>query len=316
MCLHAQQYGKQTPYGNKGEVFTESCFKNPSAPYCIQRDFVVKPQQNGKGHVYGTVNGKPVESTVDSAGIDWRFADPAADSLAVLNGEKFAAASAARSLVEGTGRADAQKVIQTLSGAGQIALSTHDGKVVMMVTGRAADAILPAMDSGWKALPIAGSNALLIGNTDAVDQAAERISAGADLTELPAMGLLRAPESELWVGAPAMLAGPLAAEAGVKWVEMSSAVTDKVRGDVIYKFDAAPDAAKIGEWMKSLGGATVEGNVVRVKGAIDGRNMSAAGFALTSLFASAGHLPARETAETVHAHPVIYGLDGGPRETK
>ena len=71
-------------YGPKVKDFTESCFRNSALPYCNTRDFVPKPGAKNATNPYGTAatTGQP---TTDSAGIDWRFADPSADSFAVLD---------------------------------------------------------------------------------------------------------------------------------------------------------------------------------------------------------------------------------------
>src|ERR1700683_4365793 len=69
--------------------FQEACFKNPTAPYCDGHDFFVKPTKNKDGTTSNAGTWSAMPSAVDAGGIDWRFADPSADALAVLNCSKL-----------------------------------------------------------------------------------------------------------------------------------------------------------------------------------------------------------------------------------
>lgn len=84
--LYGQGYIKK-----QGSDFQEACFRNPSLPYCPNRDFVLKPSKAG-GPGYGTAPASALP-TIDAAGIDWRFDDPSADTLAVLDGSKLPGSS-------------------------------------------------------------------------------------------------------------------------------------------------------------------------------------------------------------------------------
>ena len=70
-------------------------------------------------------------ATVDAGGIDWRFADPSADALAVLNCSKLKASPLAHSLIDQLGAsqritgADMLKIFEALSGVNQVAISVR-----------------------------------------------------------------------------------------------------------------------------------------------------------------------------------------------
>src|SRR5258708_22594128 len=78
-----------------------ACFNNPGAPYCPGHDFAVKRTKDGKTPAGGAYSGLASASpTLDAAGIDWRFADPAADALAVLSCRKLSASPIAQNLID------------------------------------------------------------------------------------------------------------------------------------------------------------------------------------------------------------------------
>jgi hypothetical protein len=237
-----------------------------------------------------------------TGGIDWRFADPSADALAGFNFSKLSSSPLARGLIaqlvssQGATEADIQKIFAGLCGADKIALSLRDNQIVMMVTGRAPDSILPALEAGWKAVPAPG-NAVLLGHAAAVDQALQRIAVEGPPAELQT-------DSEFWAAGPAGLAG-------VKRVSLTVSIRDRVTSDVAFEFDGVPDASKL---PATLGDAVIEGNTVHVR-AGDGQIAgSPLGQRLVSLVMAARYLPQRGLAGAAHAKPVIYGLDSGPKE--
>lgn len=322
LCLNGQK---------KGFDFQEACFKNPSLPYCPNRDFAVKPTKGGTTSS-GSYGGAPSTRTptIDAAGIDWRFADPSADVLAVLNGGKLPDSNFAQSIIDqtaanqGLSPAEAQTVFRALSGVNQVALSVRADAVLIMVTGRPADAVLPALEAGWKSLPL-GENALLIGHAAAVDQASQRLSTESGLGELPLTAQRRPADSDFWLAGSARLAGPEAVSAGVKQFELTASMRDRFTSDTVFEFDAAPDPSAISTWLSALGDVKIEGAVVSARVSMDAqetrRNLtqiakSPLGRGLGQFVQSARHLPVRDTATTVHTKPVIYGLDGGPQEVK
>jgi hypothetical protein len=315
-------------YGPKLKGFTESCFRNPALPYCATRDFAPKPApKNGSG--YGTASNAP-QTSIDLAGIDWRFADPGADFLAVVDCRQLSASLPARALIsqlgskQGLTAAQTEDVLRALSGMGQVALSMRQDAVLMMVNGRPPDAVLPALEASWKSLPLA-ADTVLIGPASAVDQAAKRLSLETPLTDFALAALQRPVEAGFWMAASATLAGPEAVTAGAKRFELATTLADRLSNLTVFHFDAAPDSASIRPWLNTLGGVNLQGNIVHARAFIEPADVqqdfahiaaSPLGLGFAAIIRSARYLPVRDTAATVHAKPVIYGLDGGPREMK
>src|SRR5579872_334024 len=86
----------------------EACFNHPAAPYCHDRDYAVKKTPNKKEDprtaLKDPLTGGPAASSVVSAGgINWRFADPLADTLAVLDTSKLSSSLAAHQLFSQVG---------------------------------------------------------------------------------------------------------------------------------------------------------------------------------------------------------------------
>ena len=310
----------------------ESCFKNPGLPYCDGHDFAVKPNKDGKTPSAGTSPGTlpSMPSAVDAGGIDWRFADPSADALAVLKCSKLSASPLAHSLIDllganqGLSQPEVQNIFRGLSGVDQVALSLREDRIVLLVTGRTPDSILPVPEAGWKAVSLAG-NAILIGHAGAVDQAVQRLSMASPLGELAGRALNRPADSEFWAVGSAKLGGPEAVTAGVKVFSVTASIRDRLASDTAFEFNGAPEAGAIRAWISTLADPKIEGNVVHVRMSKDADEtrqssgqiaVSPLGQRLGALIISARYLPVRDTAITVHTKPVIYGLDDGPREVK
>ena len=306
----------------------EACFKNPGLPYCQGHDFAVKRTKDGKTPSADTSTGTSLSSAVDASGIDWRFADPSADAIAVLNCSKLSAAPVAHSLIDqlganqGLGPTDVQNIFRGLSGVTEVALSVRGDRMVVMVIGRAPDSILPALEVGWKALSLDG-NAMLIGHADAVEQAAQRIWAASPLGELAEIALERQTDGEFWaVGVP-KLAGQGALTAGIKRFSLTASMRDRLTSDTAFEFDGVPDAVVIRPWLNTLANAKFDGNAIRSQMSMNGDEMresfgqiatSPFGQRLGAFIQPARYLPVRDTATTVHTKPVIFGLDDGPKE--
>jgi len=135
----------------------DACFKNPGLPYCSVHEYAVKhtkDEVSARGRTTAVVPSM-LESTIDAGGIDWRFADPSADALAVLKCSKLSASALGRGLIEqlgakqGLDQAGVQTLLRALSGVDQVALSVRDDRIVLVVMGRAPDSILPAPEPGW-----------------------------------------------------------------------------------------------------------------------------------------------------------------------
>lgn len=317
-------------YGPKVNDFTESCFRNPALPYCKTRDFVPKSGAGNSGAAYGAASTGAPQATLDSAGIDWRFADPFADSLAVLDCVRLSTSGFARDLIARLGSAQgltpsqAQDVLHALSGVRRIALSVRGDAVLIMVTGRPADAVLPALESGWKALPL-GASAVLIGPSAAVEEASRRLLAGDGLAGFPLAAQHRPADAAFWMIGSATLAGSDAVAAGAKQFDLAASLADPLSIVTTFHFDAAPAPAAIRPWLNTLGGVSVQGQIIRAKLSLDQSGLqqdstqlaaSPLSVGLAAVIRSARYLPVRDNAATVHTKPVIYGLDDGPRELK
>lgn len=310
----------------KGFDFTEACFRNPSLPYCSMREFVVKP---GKPSKFGSAGAGAVPDTpIDSSGIDWRFADPDSDAIAVLDGSKLSS-PLAHSLIDrlaaqqGLTTQQAQDAFRALSGVKQVALSIRENSSLMVITGRPDGSILPALESGWKAVALGGDK-LLLGETKAVEEASKRLAMNGDIGELPLAALYRT-SGDVWLAGSAKLARPEAVSAGVKRFEQTASWDGRLTIDTVYEFADVPDAAPIKPWLDTLGNVAIDGPSVHSFTALSANEVtgnfapfaaSPLGRQLAAMVGLAHRLPVQDAAGTVHTRPVIIGLDGGPRETK
>jgi hypothetical protein len=309
----------------------EACFKNPGAPYCPGHDFAVKPSKNAPPRSFvpdpGPFPATPqsvTPSVIVVGGIDWRFADPLADAVVGFDSNRLSASPLALNLIAQLGTSqgltdqDMQKIFEGLSGADQVALSVRDNRIVVMVTGRMTDSTLPALEPGWKAVPVLG-NATLIGHADAVDQAVQRIAMDGPPAELTRLAKDRQANSDFWAAGSTTFAGPQAVSAGAKRFSLTVSMLDHVTSDTAFEFNAVPDAEM---WPATLGGATIEGNVVQVRMSLEAYEVrqrfgriaaDSLGQRLGELLKTARYLPLRAAQRT---KPTIYGLDDGPKEVK
>jgi hypothetical protein len=315
----------------------EACFKNPAAPYCDGHDFAIKPTKPAKdgAHPSAGTSSDPLPSTTESptpsviveGAIDWRFADPLADTLARLKFSQLSASPFALNLMaqlaagEGISQAEMRKIFERLSGVDQVALSVRDDRIVLMIAGRTTDSTLPAPEAGWKAVPVRG-NALLVGNSEAVDQAVERIATQGPPAEL-ARSAEQLQDSDFFAIGSARTAGPEAVSAGVKRFQLTASMRDRLISDAAFEFNGVPDAKTLQMWPATFGGAMIDGNVVHQRISMEADEVqqksgqiasSALGRRLRDLAKAVQHLPALDNKVTGHTKPVIYGLDDGPKE--
>ncbi len=327
-ALHAQ---------HKRFSWQDACFKNPALPYCPNADFWAKrpASKDGKSPGNSGSPGSPgspapdapetvTPSVIVAGAIDWRFADPSADALIGLHSTKLSSSPLGRDLVgalasrQGLNDTDVKHILDAFSGADQVVLSIHGSQVSLMSSGRTAGSAPPALESGWKAVPLVG-NALLIGPADAVEQAMQRISAAAQTGELARLAARQA-GSDLWAVSATAAEDSEAAAAGAKWFSLTASIGDRVTIDEAFEFEGEPDAAKVGPWLKALGPATLEGNVVHRTRTLETTEaqqwLSAApiGKLYGVLIQSARTLPGPAVA--AKTKPVIFGLDDGPQEVK
>jgi len=309
------------------------CFDHPAAPFCSGKDYAIKAPPKGAAHRDAITNPlAPAPSVTPTiiviGGVDWRFADPLADTLAVFNLSGLSTSPLARNLVaqlgasQGLTEADLRKIFDGLSGVDHVALSVRDNQIVAMVTGSVADSTLPTSEANWKAVPVS-ANAMLVGRPEAVDQAAQRIAMKVPLGEFTRLAVERQGSSDFWAIGPAALVGPQAVSAGVKRFTLTVSVRNRLSSDLALEFDAAPDADTLRTWETTLGGATLEGNAVHLRTSLEADEVqqgfgpivaSPVGQRLAALIQAARYLPVHTATVPNHTKPVIYGLDGGPRE--
>jgi len=315
------------------------CFKNPAAPVCQGHDYAIKkpPAASAKSTPTPSVVTSPHSSAprivtptvIVVGGIDWRFADPFADALVGVNISRISASPIARGVIallgtkQGLSEADMQKIFDGLSGVDQVALSVHNNRVVAMITGSAADSRIPSSEPGLKAVPIS-AGAMLVGHSDAVDQAMQRITMKIPPNELMRLAEERQASSEFWAIESASALGPQASSLGVKRFSLTVWIRDRVTSDVTLELNGAPSASALRTWQTQFGsGAVVEGNAIHARAQMEAVEVQqkvgqlADGPlkpSLAALVEAARYLPVRDNAVPKQTKPIIYGLDGGPRE--
>jgi hypothetical protein len=312
-------------FGQKSFSWQNACFNNGALPYCQGRDFAVKPTKPGKnGSMGGSYGGTPMTaddaapSVIGMSGINWRFADPLAESLASVSFNKLSPSPLARFVMSALGanqglkEANMGPIFDAFSSVDQVALSIRGGQILIMVTGYSTESTLPALEAGWKAVP--NGNTMLIGPAEAVDQAAQRIAADGPLSELARLAGKRQANGDIWV---ASSTDPEAVKAGAKRLVVTASMRDRLTGDSVFEFGQAPDAKIISTLPVGPGVTSVEGNKVHVKMSveIDKVQPSLAEIAGTPLgeylwvLVKAGrYVPARDPAKAL-PKPKISGLD-------
>ncbi len=310
------------------------CFEHPAAPFCRGHEYAVKkhpPGKDGEPQSGDSTEFTPAPAVetpsiiVIPGGIDWRFADPAGDTLAGFHFKHLSASPFASRWIaqlgarQGLAEADTQKIVSRLQGMDQLALSVRDGKMVAMLTGPLASQTPPALHQGLKAAPVSGG-ALLIGHAEAVDQALQRITAQNPPAELTRLAYELHAGKDIWAIAPARLAGDEAVNAGVQRFLVSVLVGNGIASDVAFECSHAPDPDTLRTWQTSLGAPSLERDILHFKASMDAAEAQQKfdrlaagplGQYMASLVAAARYLPARETNPSQTPRPLIYGL--GPK---
>ena len=321
-------------YGQKHFSWQDACFKNPAAPYCMGHEDAIKrtppPKPPGPTVVTNPLSSTPrtaKPSLIVVGGVDWRFADPQADTLVGMNVTELLASPLARGLISQLGArqhltdADLKKIFDGLSGVDQVAVSIRDNRIVVMVTGRVAELALPTSEAGWKTASIS-AGAMLVGNADAVDQAAHRITMQGSPSGLAQMAGEQQASGEFWAIGPGRLIGQEAVAAGVKRFSVNVSLRDRLASDVAVEFNGVPNPKMLEKWQATPDPATAEGNMIHVRTSVDASEAQQKfgeiaagplGEPLGALITSARSLPMRDTTVRKQTKPVIYGLDGGPR---
>jgi hypothetical protein len=329
--------------GQKRMNWQNLCFKNPGSPVCQGRDYATKPparepspEKKGAGvqsvtHVVSPAQHSASPAVIAVGGIDWRFADPSADALVGVNFSRLVSSTLARNLIvrlgaqQGISEAEMNKIADGLSDVDQVALSFHENRMVAMVTGRVTDAGFPPPEAGMKIAPVSAS-VMLVGHEDAVDQAIRRIAIKIPLIDdVAKLAEESQSRSELWAIGSAALLGPQAVSGGVKRFLLNVSVRDNLTSDLTIEFYRTPDMSTLHAWQTTLGTAAIEGNALHVRISIEAGEVEQkfgliaagpVGQRLGALLQAARYLPAHESTPSSPkaTKPVIYGLDGGPRE--
>ena len=312
------------------------CFNHPAAPFCAGHEYAVKPPARTTGAAARNPVANPspatpqnvIPSVIVVGGIDWGFADPFADALVGFNFNGLSASPLARGLIaklgtsQGLTESDIQKIFDGMSGVEQVALSVRDDRVVAMVVGRVTDSNRAAPDTGFKVAPASG-NAILFGHAGAVDEAVQRMTAKSPPTELTCLAGQWPRNSQFWAVGSAGLVGPQAVSAGVKRFSLAVSIGNRFTSDLALEFEGVPSADAVGMWQTRRGAATLEGNVVHVRTSIEADEVeqrfgeiaaSPLGQRLAALVEAGRYLPVRDSTVPRKSKPVIYGLDGGPKE--
>jgi hypothetical protein len=260
--------------------------------------------------------------------IDWHFADPFADALIGMDFNGITASPIARNLIvqlgakQGLAEADVRKIFDGLSGVDQVALSVRNGRAVVMITGHVTDSALPTPEPGLKAVPVTGGS-MLIGHADAVDQALQRIAMKSSPTDLMRMAEAWQASSEFWATGSPGLVGPQAVSAGVRRFSLAVSMRNRLTSDLAFEFNRPPTAATLQTWQTKLGTTSVEGNTVHIRTSMEAEEAyqktgeiaaGPLGQPLGALIGAARYLPVPETPAPRQTKPIIYGLDGGPKE--
>jgi hypothetical protein len=322
LCAQRKTLGRQ-----------DYCFNNPSSIVCPGHEYAkpMKPDKPAPGprSITNVISpnqkgGTPALITI--GGIDWRFADPYADVLVGFNFGTLVSSPLARSLfakvgaTRGASEADINKLLDGLSDLDQVAISVHNNHIVAMITGRVTESGFPAPE-GLKVVPVSAST-MLVGHTDAVDGALQRMAAGGPLMEVSKLAEQRQAASEFWAIGSAASLGPGAASAGVKRFSMTVYLRDRLTTDLAVEFQGLPDPNTLKNLEKSMGPSTLEGNALHARTSLEFSEAeqkfgtilaSPVGQKLGDLVEAARYLPARETKPINASKPVIYGLDDGPR---
>ena len=248
-------------YGHQRFSWQEACYKNFGLPYCQGRDFAIKPQPKGKTDsargvardqdLLPVANVTPAE--IAAGAIDWRFADPSADTLVGFHARRIAAEPLARKVIAQLGAnigltpVEIGNIIERLSGVEQVAISASQNQTVIMVTGRENDSTLPPLEAGWKATPVAG-NAILIGQAEAVDQAIQRLTKDDPPSEMMRLAMKRQADNEFWTVGFAGLASRQTESTKVKGFSLEVCIRDHLTSELALEFNGPPDAKALAAW--------------------------------------------------------------------
>jgi hypothetical protein len=314
-------------FGQKKFSWQNACFNNPGLPYCSGHEFAGKPAKSGKNgsssesFATGTTSMAAEDvapSVIGVSGINWRFADPLADSVASASFNNLEPSPLARFVMsalaanQGLKEANMGPIFDAFSGLDQVAVSIRGDQTLIMVSGCSRESTLPALEDGWKAVP--SGNGILIGRAEAVDQAIQRIATDGPLSDLTRLAGKRQANGDIWI---ASSSDADALKVGAKRLVVTASMRHRLTGESVFEFSQVPDAKTIETLAAGLGIASVDGNKVHVKMSveIDKVQPSLAEIAGTPLgeylwvLVRAGRfVPARDPVKA-QPKPKILGLD-------
>jgi len=302
---------------------------NPGLPYCQGHDFAIKkkPKKAGATDKSATANSQAAvvdaeieddatPSVIVVGGVDWRFADPQADGLMSVSFSRLSATPLALGLMaalgskQGLSVQEMGRVFDAFSSVDQVALSIRGERVLLMVTGSPADAA-SNLEAGWKATQV--RNALLIGTSGDVDEAAQRMAEDGPLSELARLAKQQQANGNFWA------AGSGGME-GVKHFTLTASMRDRLTSDITFELSRAADANTA---LAAMGTMSLEGNSVHFKMSMEADELeqSVEEIAATPLgrylgiLVKAGRtIPVANAAGATHAKPVIHGLNDNPNQ--
>ncbi len=319
VCLPGQRARHRFSWQN-------ACFNNPALHYCQGRDFAIKQnkKQNpstpaaGGGGIANT-DTLPDEDVAPSvfsvSAINWRFADPAADTLAAVSFSHLAPSQFGRFVLsvigadQGLKEADMEKIFDAFSGIDQIAFSMRGDRMLMMVTGCAAECKAPPLEAGWKAAPV--GTAMIIGPAESLDEALQRISKDGPVPELARSAGTRQANGDIWIAS----SGAIPGVTGLQRYSVKASMRSRLTSESIFEFSQTPDGNALEALMAGPGVVSVEKNAVHVKASVEADKVqqslpeiagSPLGEFLAALDKSARYLPIHDAKQ---AKPKIAGLD-------
>lgn len=308
---------------------------NPRLPYCAGHELYGKAKRpknvattNGASSVYldplqATAEDDAPPSVITTSAINWRFADPHADALASISFSRIAATPIELGVMAGLGSKlglsadDMATVFDAFSEVDQVALSIRAGRILIMVTGCAPDAVIPALEANWKAEPI--KNGMLIGPSNDVDQAILRIADDGALSELARLASTRQANGAFWATGSGDVAGAVAEGANVKRFTLTASMRNRLASDLAFEFQQPPDENALRALPVPLGGATTTGNSAHFKMSmeadeieqnIDQIALTPLGKYVGALVAAGRYIPRHDPDAKPRVKPTIHGLDG------
>ncbi len=310
----------------------ESCFNKPWLPYCAGHDFAIRHGKAAKDKTPARVSGAgpyvataseeddAAPSVITVSRLNWRFADPQADALASVSFSRLAATPLALTLMAGLGAnqglsgAEIGKVFDAFSNVDQVALSIRGDRVLIMATGCPSDSI-PALEAGWKTATV--HDAILVGLSDDVDRALQRIAADGPLPELAGLARQQQANGNFWAAGKG---SGVAADPNPEIIRFSvkASMRDRLNSDIAFEFSQPPDANTM---LPAFGATSLAGNIVHVKMSMETDEVEQSlseiagtplGRYLGMLVKAGRYLPSGDSGKA-HPKPVIRGLNDEPK---